>query len=125
MSFSGVRTENWSAMICDRAASVRVVGFAAVPMWSRTCAPSALSVDALVNASSAFAVPARAKRPAAAVAIKRKFMRNLLEWLFPGSDREEADTGLHMAAITSCLQHSGPIMLPLPLLPRPAEHNFH
>jgi len=52
-------------------------------------------------------------------------MRNLLEWLFPGSDREEADTGLHMAAITSCLQHSGPIMLPVPLLPRPAEHNFH
>jgi hypothetical protein len=26
-------------------------------------------------------------------------MRNLLEWLFPGSDGEDADTGLHVVNV--------------------------
>jgi hypothetical protein len=47
-------------------------------MRNRTCAPSARKVDAPVEPSTAIAGPASAKKLAAAAAIKRKFMTNLL-----------------------------------------------
>jgi hypothetical protein len=50
-----------------------------VPIRSWTCAPSARSVDALVDASSALTLPTKAKTLAAAATIERKVMTNLLE----------------------------------------------
>jgi hypothetical protein len=48
-------------------------------MCRSTWVPSARSVDALVDASSAVAALAKAKALAAAAAIRRKFMTNLPE----------------------------------------------
>jgi hypothetical protein len=50
-------------------------------------------VDALVNASSAIAAPVRVRTLAAATAIKRKFMTNLLELIISNSDGEDAGAG--------------------------------
>jgi hypothetical protein len=46
------------------------------------CAPSARNVDVLVDPSTAIAGPASAKTLAAAAAIRRKFMTNLLLFEF-------------------------------------------